>query len=126
MEIQGYQFDTSLYLLDLQGSNVVLGMQWLQTLGCVSHNWENLTMEFSKTGKNYFIEGETTKKLKQGFVHSIQRLMASGLKTFLMRMMEATDHDPSQTTSPEHDNDLDISLARYQLIFHTPLHHFGM
>ena len=126
MEIQGYRFDTSLYLLDLQGSNVILVMQWLQTQGCVSYNWENLTVEFSKTSKNYFIEGKTPKKLKHGFVHSIQRLMTSGLKTFLMRMTEATNHDPSQTTTPEHDNNLDISLARYQLIFHTPLHHFGM
>ena len=101
MEIQGYRFNTSLYLLDLQGSNVVLGMQWLQTLGCVSHNWENLTMEFSKTGKNYFIEGETPKKLKHGFVDSIQRLMASGLKTFLMRM---TVQPIMTQAKPQHQN----------------------
>ena len=29
MEIQGYQFQTNVYPLDLQGFDIVLGMQWL-------------------------------------------------------------------------------------------------
>ena len=30
MEIQGYDFQTNVYPLDLQGSSIVLGMQWLR------------------------------------------------------------------------------------------------
>jgi predicted aspartyl protease len=33
MDIQGYAFATHLFQLDLQGSNIVLGMQWLRSLG---------------------------------------------------------------------------------------------
>lgn len=50
MEIQGYRFETDLYPLDIQGSDVVLGMQWLRSLRVVSHDWENLTIEFYKVG----------------------------------------------------------------------------
>ena len=50
MEIQGYCFETDLYPLDIQGSDVVLGMQWLRSLRVVSHDWENLTIEFYKVG----------------------------------------------------------------------------
>ena len=45
-EVEGHQFLTNMYSLDLQGLNVVWGMQWLQGLGKVLHNWQNLTMEF--------------------------------------------------------------------------------
>ena len=51
MEIQGYRFETRLYSLDLQGSDAVLGMQWLRSLGRVLHDWEKLTMEFIVTNK---------------------------------------------------------------------------
>ena len=39
IEIQGYKFQTNMYPLDLQGSDVVLGIQWLQSLGQVLHDW---------------------------------------------------------------------------------------
>ena len=68
MEIQGYQFQT----------NIVLGMQWLQSLGKVLHDWENLTMEFCVKEKNFLIQGETTKGVVQESIQSMQRLVAKG------------------------------------------------
>ena len=38
MEKQGYHFQTNVYPLDLQGSDIVLGMLWLQSLGKVLHD----------------------------------------------------------------------------------------
>lgn len=58
LEIQGYRFETSMYPLQLQGSDAVLGMQWLQSLGRVIHDWEKLTMEFTVAGQDYVIRGE--------------------------------------------------------------------
>ncbi|VFQ64909.1 unnamed protein product [Cuscuta campestris] len=37
-------FPVDLYLLEVHGPNVVLGIQWLQTLGRVSHDYGNMTM----------------------------------------------------------------------------------
>ena len=50
MEIQGYKFRTNMYPIDLQGSDVDLGIQWLQNLGRVLHDWIKLSMEFSVDG----------------------------------------------------------------------------
>ena len=36
-----------MYPIDLQGLDVVLGIQWLQNLGRVLHDWSKLSMEFS-------------------------------------------------------------------------------
>lgn len=62
LEIQGYRFETSMYPLQLQGSDAVLGMQWLQSLGRVIHDWEKLTMEFTVAGQDYVIRGEILRK----------------------------------------------------------------
>ena len=39
-----------MYPIDLQGSDVDLGIQWLQNLGRVLHDWIKLSMEFSVDG----------------------------------------------------------------------------
>ena len=51
------------------------------------HDWENLTMEFCVKGKNFLIQGETTKEVVQESIQSMQSLMANGLDMFLMQMV---------------------------------------
>ena len=60
MEIQGYKFRTNMYPIDLQGSDVVLGIQWLQNLGRVLHDWSKLSMEFLVDGYTFVIHGDET------------------------------------------------------------------
>ena len=74
LEIQGYQFETSMHPLQLQGWDAVLGMQWLQSLGRVIHDWEKLTMEFIVAGQDYVIRGETAKKMSYGSMQSLQKM----------------------------------------------------
>jgi hypothetical protein len=101
MDVQGYQFITTLYSLDLQGSNIVLGMQWLRSLGSVIHDWDKLTMEFSSVGRDYFIQGEAPGKLQHSSIHSMQCLVASGVEAFLMQLIETTnvEAEPTQELS---------------------------
>uniref|UniRef100_A0A2N9HQL5 Reverse transcriptase n=1 Tax=Fagus sylvatica TaxID=28930 RepID=A0A2N9HQL5_FAGSY len=121
MEIQGYCFDTNLYPLELQGSDVVLGMQWLRSLGRVAHDWEKLTMEFSNGGKEYFIQGETRKQLQHGSIRSMQRMLASGLEALLMQLVPTEDHTYGTEATSEHLLELDHLLARYQPVFQATL-----
>ncbi|VFQ98572.1 unnamed protein product [Cuscuta campestris] len=48
--LQGHRFDVDLYILEIHGPDIILGMQWLQTLGKVSHDYSQLTVEFSWKG----------------------------------------------------------------------------
>ncbi|KAF4377290.1 hypothetical protein F8388_012391 [Cannabis sativa] len=48
--LQGHQFVVDLYVLPIWGLDVVLGMQWLQTLGSCIHDHRALTMEFNWQG----------------------------------------------------------------------------
>ena len=44
-------------VLHLGGCEVILGTQWLSTLGVISWNFRLLTMEFMHLGKRVFLKG---------------------------------------------------------------------
>ena len=43
--------------LELGSSNVILGMQWLETLGGMHVNWQTLTMKFKLGGEWVTLQG---------------------------------------------------------------------
>lgn len=49
---RGYEFLVNLYILPIEGSDVVLGIQWLQLLSRVSHDYAALSMEFMWNGSS--------------------------------------------------------------------------
>ena len=58
--IQGYQFVIDFNVLHLGGCEVVLGTQWLSTLGEISWDFQLLTMKFMYLGKRVFLQGLQT------------------------------------------------------------------
>ncbi|VFR01427.1 unnamed protein product [Cuscuta campestris] len=56
--LQGHRFDVDLYILEIHGPDIVLGVQWLQTLGTVSHDYSQLTMEFTWKGSPVLLRGD--------------------------------------------------------------------
>ncbi|CAA0816385.1 Unknown protein, partial [Striga hermonthica] len=46
LEMQGTSFEVPLYVLPIQGPEIVLGMPWLRELRRVVHDYKQLTMEF--------------------------------------------------------------------------------
>ncbi|VFQ91770.1 unnamed protein product [Cuscuta campestris] len=49
--LQGFTFPVDVFVLPIHGPDVVLGVQWLQLLGSVTHDYAHLTMVFSWKGK---------------------------------------------------------------------------
>ncbi|GJS31027.1 transposon ty3-I gag-pol polyprotein [Tanacetum coccineum] len=67
--IQGYQFETNVMLLPLGGYEMVLGIQWLSTLGNIEWNFHELVMKFVYEGQKstqeegeYILEQQTLLK----------------------------------------------------------------
>lgn len=50
--IQGPEFIVDLFVLEIKGADVVLGVQWLIELGTIKTNYQELIMEFSYKGKD--------------------------------------------------------------------------
>lgn len=58
----------NLYILRLHGSDVILGVQWLKTMGTIIWNFEELTMAFTHQGRQY-----TLHWIKNPMVESVGR-----------------------------------------------------
>ncbi|VFQ78701.1 unnamed protein product [Cuscuta campestris] len=56
--LQGFQFTVDVYVLPIHGPDMVLGVQWLQLLGRVTHDYANLIMEFTWQDKAVSLRGD--------------------------------------------------------------------
>ncbi|XP_077223768.1 uncharacterized protein LOC143857236 [Tasmannia lanceolata] len=57
IELQNHSFVTDLFVISLQGADVILGVQWLQTLGPVTTDYTSLAMNFMWQGKTIQLHG---------------------------------------------------------------------
>ena len=120
LEIQGYKFKTNMYPLDLQGSDVVLGIQWLQSLGQVLHDWQRLTMEFWCKDERFVLQREGTGTVEHQSLQSIARLASNNVKFGVMQLSGGSIE--VNLTEPSRDQAiaLDALLQKYQLVFQAP------
>ncbi|KAG6392496.1 hypothetical protein SASPL_146718 [Salvia splendens] len=58
ISLSGNRFDIDLFLLQVEGPDVILGVQWLQELGKVALDFRNLTMEFLWNQSRVILTGE--------------------------------------------------------------------
>ncbi|KAG6422036.1 hypothetical protein SASPL_118597 [Salvia splendens] len=58
ISLQGNCFDIDLFLLQVEGPDVILGVQWLQELGKVALDFRHLTMEFLWNQSRVTLTGE--------------------------------------------------------------------
>ncbi|XP_035543593.1 uncharacterized protein LOC118347680 [Juglans regia] len=114
ISIQGEVFQVNMYLLDLAGCDMVLGIQWLQALGSILWNFKDLTMQFQHNGKAVILKGLNAHHLlEEG---SMQRTNHMETKGLLLQLIEES------TTNPPHSLPEPIQhlLNNYQDIFCTP------
>lgn len=65
LSLNEWKIVTNFLPLELGGVDVILGMQWLYSLGITEVDWKNLTMTFLHQGKKVVIKGDLV-KLKPG------------------------------------------------------------
>ncbi|KAG6417345.1 hypothetical protein SASPL_119499 [Salvia splendens] len=58
INLQGHQFGIDLFVLQVKGPDIILGVQWLQDLGDITKNYRNLTMRFEWNDQPVFLRGE--------------------------------------------------------------------
>jgi hypothetical protein len=56
-KMQGLHLKLTFNLLELGGCGIVLGTQWLSTLGVISWDFKNLVMGFMHEGKQVWLQG---------------------------------------------------------------------
>lgn len=74
--MQDHVFHIDLYVLPIEGPDVVFGSQWLGFLGKVSHDYTALTMEFSWNGSHVLLSGEFFLSPRKISFNQLQGLMS--------------------------------------------------
>ncbi|XP_074300143.1 uncharacterized protein LOC141631357 [Silene latifolia] len=62
--LQNTQFETDVLIIPLGGCDMVLGVQWLSTLGTVNWNFKNLKMEFKYKDRRHVLRGMAPQKVR--------------------------------------------------------------
>ncbi|XP_057720358.1 uncharacterized protein LOC130934850 [Arachis stenosperma] len=105
LNAMGYQFSINTFVLDLQGADVVLGVQWLMCLGYVTTHYGLLTMEFVVNDVAVKLQGEW---LLQADVMSNEigrggrQFGAARITTSFRRIWRGFQRTNSAATQPRH------------------------
>ncbi|VFQ72131.1 unnamed protein product [Cuscuta campestris] len=123
LELQGTTFTVDLYVLQIHGHDVVLGVQWLRGLGRVLHDYEKVTMEFAWGEQTVTLRGDAVVP-KQTSLHHLRALHArhevdAGI---LLMVAEAEDTEKGESGATEEGLPRGIAalLERFDEVFKEP------
>ena len=75
VNIQGFQFHLDCFLLPVSGCDIVLGVEWLRSLGFIWWDFSKLTMQFTWKGQNVQLTGYNSLPLALAKHNEINRLL---------------------------------------------------
>ncbi|GAU30089.1 hypothetical protein TSUD_392450 [Trifolium subterraneum] len=112
------KFLVDVFVLPLSGAELVLGVQWLQTLGPILTDFEKLTMKFFYNGEVVQIAGTPKPSPEEASLHQLKRLVSTNaLDTFFH--IQASPSSPDNSPPPD-DPEIQLLLQRFSKLFETP------
>ena len=82
IQIQRKVFLVDFYFLPIQGTDVVLGVQWLQLLGPVLLDYHKLTIEFSWENEVIKLQGEQSSS-QQVSMNQLRKMHHKGVVSYM-------------------------------------------
>jgi hypothetical protein len=64
-----------MFSIDMGGCDIVLGIEWLHTLGPILMDFKDLIMQFELEGQQYNFQGITTGSLEIIIYHRIKKIL---------------------------------------------------
>lgn len=84
--LQGFDFSTDFLLLDVRGCDIVLGTQWLRTLGRVMFDFTQLIMQFTQQGVIHTIIGNGSPLVRLIDTPSMSRVIQTEGQVLLLSL----------------------------------------
>jgi hypothetical protein len=114
-----HHFSVDLFVLPLSGADIVLGVQWLKTLGPILTDYEHLTMQFMKDGLLVQLIGEPKPSPLESSLHQLRRLVATNSldHSYHVQLLSLT---PNQNQSQIHHPEIPHLLDQYKHLFEQP------
>jgi len=100
ISIQDIEFTVDLYVLPIVEANVVLGVQWLKTLGHILTDYNSLCMQFFYQNRLVQLKGESEAQLGLLNHHQLCRLRHTQEPVSYFHIAILTEPHTSSTTPP--------------------------
>ncbi|GAU26218.1 hypothetical protein TSUD_354400 [Trifolium subterraneum] len=116
-----HKFTVDLFVLPISGAELVLGIQWLKTLGPIITDYDKLTMSFCKEGQQVHLEGVPKVSPEEANIHQLQRLVSTNvIDTFFhLQLLHPDSISPVHSHTDPRVHEL---LHKFQTLFQTPTH----
>ncbi|KAK9684868.1 hypothetical protein RND81_10G238500 [Saponaria officinalis] len=124
--LQNTQFEADVLIIPLGGCDMVLGVQWLSTLGTINWNFKNLKMEFRYKDRKHVLRGLAPQKVKTA--HPTSKILANVAHLSIIQLVpeEAGGHSQmlccSNQVQPKADQPVELLqlLQQYADVFDEP------
>jgi hypothetical protein len=104
-----------MFAIDMGGCVIVLGVDWLRTLGPIFMDFKELTMQFDQEGHQYKFQGITVSSPDIITSHRMEKLLKKGHSGVISQL-----HVIQATKTPSVPQDLQSILSKHQVVFSTP------
>ncbi|XP_057444723.1 uncharacterized protein LOC130736966 [Lotus japonicus] len=117
LEVQGIPITQHFFILGLGGTEVVLGMDWLASLGNIRANFQKLTIQWEVQGQKMFLQGEPSWcKIAAGW-KSIKKTMEKEGEAYYLSYEGLTEDTRIATKISE---EIEGILAEFPEVFQEP------
>ena len=117
IHVQNQVFTVDLHVLPLSGADIVLGVQWMKSLGPILTDYNDLTMKFLQAGKIVELKGESDSSIHIISAHQIERLLHTNGASAFFHIQVLPTEPPSTKTFNSHTTSL---LQKFKPLFQPP------
>ncbi|CAA7015063.1 unnamed protein product [Microthlaspi erraticum] len=119
LELQGHAFVMNLVVLELGNAEIILGVDWLRTLGKCEHDWDKHEMSFTYNGERITLFGDPAlqssgRSFKDNHSLSCLELVGWDIEAGELNQVEAVSEIPQQVQTLL-DKFLEVFAAPTQL-----------
>jgi hypothetical protein len=115
LQIGDYHLKSHIFAIDMGGCDIVLGVDWLRTLGPILMDFKALTMQFDQEGHQYKFQGIIVGSPEVISSHRMEKLLKKGHSSVIAQL-----HAIQATETPPMPHDLQALLSKHKMVFSTP------
>jgi hypothetical protein len=115
LQIGDYHLKSHMFSINMGGCDIVLGADWLRTLGPILMDFKALTMQFNQEGHQYKFQGITASSPEVISSHRMEKLLKKGHSGVIAQL-----HAIQATNTPPMSHDLQALISKHQMVFSTP------
>lgn len=116
--VQGVNFQQHLFLMELGGTNMVLGIDWFASLGNIEANFRNFSLKWTQAGQQLIIRSDPTLNTVQSSWSVVMKaLQGEGLGYYVECMEEVIGEDSKDSYTAVWEG----LLAEFQVVLEMPI-----